>query len=346
MDTEKRLYDYEPKLVTATEFLKTFCAGRGNQATQIAGPYDILARTYSGRIDKYYQLKNKKAHFYHQSGWENFMFNLARVGFLGCFERSFSLLGSFSAQHLAILNPVAAVKKTTYSIRNRKLRFRGTEFFVAQFYLTHCLAAKHAQEISPSGKFVEVNPLKYLSNTFIYSWLTFPLQILRMEAYTFNKPYTSSSNFFKTFSAAKIPSYLTAHLHFSLGWTFLVGGMAYFGSKDWGKETLALPPLAMMYYLFSVQSGNIYRGLLKHSFDIKTLNVWESATKTRVGMGLGAAFVMLSVFCSFRFAGLRDQGSLWDEFVHENEATYISKDFYNRTRQFYVTEQFNRKRSR
>ena len=351
MDTQKRLYDYEPANITAFDFFRTFCAGRGVQATQIAGPYNISARTFSGRIDEYYALKNKKSHFYYQGNWDNFVFNLVRVGFFGCFERSFSLLGGLSAKKLASLNPIDALKKTTYSLQNLNFRSSGTFLFMAQFYFTHCQAAKNAQQISPSGKFVEINPKVYLQNTFLFSLLSFPLQTLRMKMYMLNKPDISIHQSYKMFNSFKVfplinAQYIGAHLHFSLGWTFLVGGMAIAGSKDWGVQTLMMPPLAIMYYLFSLQSGDIYRRLFHPTVDTKQSGLWKSFANSRLGMGIGAAFAMFSVFCSFRFAGLRDQASLWDEFVHENEATYISKDFHSRTRQFYVSEQHNRNRSR
>lgn len=347
MNDRRKLYDYEPLQVRLQKSFNSFFAGRGVQAASITTPYRLDGRFQPSKIDNYYSLKNKKYHLYRQTSGDNFVYNLVRVGFLGFLERTFFMLGSFSPQRLMNWSASNALKTGTYSIRNIFARLSGTEVFLAQFYLTHCLAATHSQKASGNNKYVEVDYPEYLLRAFGYTLLTFPLQVLRSVHYmqpsvglNLSSPRVYFSNLFR----ANYGNLLAAHLHFSVGWTFLIGGMAYFGSQDWGLGTLAIPPLAMMYYLFSVQSGDLFRGALTGSSESLASVLSRNILNTRLGMSLGAVFSFASVLLCYRFAGLRDQKAKFEEFMEENEETYFSDDFVRRTEQFWVTEQHNRNR--
>lgn len=333
------LADYEPVLITLHRKFNQYFSGRGMIATFSANHQKIASKMHINDVDYYYSLSNKKRRLFYQTKRDNLESNLLRVGVFGFLDRAIALSASLSQIRLTQTSLLANLKGA--SQRNGHFgMFRGTGMFIFQFYFGHMMAATISQEKDSSNRFVQINPVKYLSSSLAFNLMLFPVNFARHWLY-----YSPSSNIEGAVVAMgdiinnpkKVGSFLKGSAQYSLGMTLLVPSLAFLGSQDVSPLTLGIIPLTLMYHRLAQNYSRTVLKSLDLPYQTKSVLQFSNLSKSLFAVG-----VLVNLFAGFRFAGMASHERILEDYVKEHEVLGETPDYLTRTRHFFDVESFNR----
>ena len=338
------LADYEPWYQSLVKKTNYFLSSRGKQATQSADIFELEARRQVGDIDYYNSLPTLKRKLFYQTTSENFQTNLVRVGLFGILEKLVFHLPSLSTASLNLFDYKAVAGSLKGKSNYLFGTLKGNGLHMTQFYFTHAVAANWSQTVNQKTGFVQINPIKYFATAFIMNLLAFPLAFSRLHLYenpnsTFRQALSTIGKRFKHPDPMVAARMVSRHINNSFATSGLICGLAYFGSKDFSIETLALLPLTGAYYMYLISDSINFRAKESIANDHTVVRI----AKSNAGRSLFAVLLLINVFAGYRYAGFSSHDRINEDYTAKHEIQGMFAGYMQRTKHFRESRRYNSK---